>query len=288
MGASDITARELAAAPEPLKPWRELCDSDNKKAEDKLRSNIKQNNSTDFKITLVGNSGAGKSSFINSAFSISRRRIADVVRVKGEAVSGIGTFSFDGERAGPDDLFPSVVFLDTMGFSRSDGNKCNGISEEDLKRVCNGEIRIGHKFNVDSAKATTNKYRPNCVIFVVSAEIFLHDFNSTNIVLKEKMGSLYHCVPIDIPRIAVLTKCDNICNDTAKDASNIFKSRIVERVVKKAATTLGLQENKVFPIVNYTKEVELKTTMNVPILYAVQFALNFARDNARSQLPDED
>ncbi|XP_052814683.1 uncharacterized protein LOC128241686 isoform X7 [Mya arenaria] len=140
-----ISIKDEAAAPEPLKPWRELCDSDNKKAEDKLRSNIKQNNSTDFKITLVGNSGAGKSSFINSAFSISRRRIADVVRVKGEAVSGIGTFSFDGERAGPDDLFPSVVFLDTMGFSRSDGNKCNGISEEDLKRVCNGEIRIGHK-----------------------------------------------------------------------------------------------------------------------------------------------
>ncbi|WAR10179.1 hypothetical protein MAR_035255 [Mya arenaria] len=144
------------------------------------------------------------------------------------------------------------------------------------------------KFNLDTTKAATPKYRPNCVIFVASAEVMLNLDIMTDSTLKDQLKGLNACVPRDIAKIAVVTKCDNICNDTAKDASNIFKSRIVERVVKRAASTFGLQENKVFPIVNYTKEVETNTKLNVPIMYALRYALDYATDRVEDPLSDED
>ncbi|XP_052814484.1 interferon-induced protein 44-like [Mya arenaria] len=256
-------------------------------AETNLKINIKKHKIKDLKITLVGHAGAGKSTFINSVFSTSRGRMVDLVGVKSENVAGLGTLKFDGTKAGPDDMFQSVTFFDTMGFSRS-GNKCSGISEADLKRVCNGEIKIRHQFNLDTTKAATPKYRPNCVIFVASAEVMLNLDIMTDSTLKDQLKGLNACVPRDIAKIAVVTKCDNICNDTAKDASNIFKSRIVERVVKRAASTFGLQENKVFPIVNYTKEVETNTKLNVPIMYALRYALDYATDRVEDPLSDED
>ncbi|WAR26020.1 IFI44-like protein [Mya arenaria] len=165
-----------------------------------------------------------------------------------------------------------------MGFTHT--NSDTGIKDEDLKAVLEGEIPTYHEFNSSERTGDQNKEenKPHCVIIVVSADAVQNMQLNNDSVLTTKMKNLHSFIPSDVTRIVVLTKCDTISDLVHKSITNIYTCQTIYSVVQKATKIFGTQESMVFPIVNYFKEWRLDREKNVPILYALMFALNFAAD----------
>ncbi|XP_052779161.1 interferon-induced protein 44-like isoform X4 [Mya arenaria] len=230
-------------------------------------------------LCLVGHTGAGKSAFINSIVSISKGHISDVSSVKTEDIGGVGTMKLLRIQGNTTDLLNQVYVFDTMGFTLAKSPEDNGITDKDLKAVLEGEVEINHKFSSVGSERTgyhnRQENKPHCVIIVVSAEALqLHDDS----VLTRKMRNLHRFIPSDVSRIVVITCCDKISESVHQNVNEIYKSKKIYSIVQKATKTFGTPENMVFPIVNYYKELSLNPEKNVPILYALLFALTFAAD----------
>jgi hypothetical protein len=75
-------------------------------------------------------------------------------------------------------------------------------------------------------------------------------------------------------RIVLVTKIGEICEVTREDITKIFYSKKVKKVVEKAASAFEVSHDKVFPIRNYTEEMETDEYTNIPLLLALQKAVD--------------
>ncbi|WAR25942.1 IF44L-like protein [Mya arenaria] len=182
-------------------------------------------------------------------------------------------------KCGPEDIFGNIRILDTMGFTGAFGKDETGITEDDIKAVCEGRVKSGHTFNKgEAATAECNKNKPHCIAFVVSAEAVQDLTDNPDSMTRDKFLKLRDLVPDDIALIAIITKCDRICDDTNTDIENIYKSKTIENLVKRTEATFGMPQNKIFPIVNYVTESFPNEKKSLPILWAVYSAIDFAHD----------
>ncbi|XP_053388683.1 interferon-induced protein 44-like [Mercenaria mercenaria] len=55
----------------------------------------------------------------------------------------------------------------------------------------------------------------------------------------------------DVPRILLLTRCDIVCEDVAKNVGNLYKSVKVKKKVEQASALFGIPISNIHPIVNY-------------------------------------
>ncbi|WAR11284.1 IFI44-like protein [Mya arenaria] len=292
--------------------WRNIQYESFEKAMVGLKESISAIQAKRLNVVLVGHTGAGKSCFINSICSISRGRIVNVASTRNATSGDVGTYQLTLIKSRKGELLQNVFLYDTMGFTGTFDDDEKGIGNEDLRDVCLGRLKKGHTFvsKADGGKRDTMKdtsaYRssnaeepenqcaadndarkPHCVVFVVSAETLTQD---TDTVIQKKLRKLYTYVPQDVAKIAVITKLDRVCDDVHKDIKNIFTSNEVQKAVKRAEEVFGLQENQVFPIVNFVSDMDVENDKGVPMLYALKFILSSALDRAeeREESSDED
>ncbi|WAR11282.1 IFI44-like protein [Mya arenaria] len=290
-------------------PWRDIKYESFEKAIDPLKESISAIQAKRLNVVLVGHTGAGKSCFINSICSISRGRIVNVASTRSSTSGDVGTYKLTLIKSKTDELLQNVFLYDTMGFTETFDDDEKGIGNEDLRDVCLGRLKKGYTFvskadggKNDTVKNTSNAEepevlvaaaedndarKPHCVVFVASAETLTQD---TDTVIQKKLRKLYTYVPQDVAKIAVITKLDRICDDVHKDIKNIFTSNEVQKAVKRAEEVFGLQENQVFPIVNFVSEMDVENDKCVPILYALKFNFSSALDRyeERVDISDED
>jgi hypothetical protein len=76
----------------------------------------------------------------------------------------------------------------------------------------------------------------------------------------------------------LVTHIDTICDETRQDIRRIFYSNNIKMVVETAASIFKVPLNQVYPIRNYTNEVEIDEYLNIPLLLGLSKAVDFSID----------
>ncbi|XP_053392122.1 interferon-induced protein 44-like [Mercenaria mercenaria] len=264
------------------KSWRKygcLEGEWDKKYSDTLLDEIQQTSaklkSGKLNIMMIGQVQSGKSSTINSFFSIAEGQITSRVRV-GKSDS---SYSIDFHIVPGEGELEHIVFHDTMGIELAENQ---GIHIDDISSATKGQLKPGYQFN-PMAPAKVEKPDVDrrcvihCVIYIVDAEnIFSEIVQSFETRIKELENVLF-----GPNRMVIVTKIDNISNIVKDDITKIFKSENVERVVESAKNTFGVPKNYVFPVKNYTDEAKIEHFKNIPLLLALRQAAYFGADFMR-------
>ncbi|XP_069009400.1 interferon-induced protein 44 isoform X2 [Embiotoca jacksoni] len=247
---------------------------------------------TPARVLLLGPISSGKSSFISSVQSVFNGRVTNRAMV-GSFSSGftkkLQSFNIRGQRREDSGL----VLCDVMGLG--DG-VMNGLTLHDILSVIKGHVPEEHKFSpeqpvrsetVGYVKKPSLKDRIHCVAFVVDASKILtypKGLSTTFQKLRE------HISDLGVHQVALLTHVDQICTETAKDATNVYKSRIIREMMGKAGALLGMSTSYIVPVKNYSSELDLDVNTDLLLLRAADHILQYAdlyfQDNAPQHTED--
>eukprot|EP00105_Crassostrea_gigas_P030109 XP_011452310.1 PREDICTED: interferon-induced protein 44-like [Crassostrea gigas] len=236
-------------------------------------------------ILLIGQIGAGKSSFFNSVNSTFRGKIANKARC-GSFEHSLTTvyrkYSVKDHNSGQT---LKIRLCDTRGLEE-DFN----IDPQEISHILDGNVPDRYQFN-PSAPFTTETFgfirnprlgdRIHCVAFVVDG--------STIDVIPEKILKQLKAMQSqmnkrNIPQVVYLTKLDKVCPKVEEDAGHIFHSSAVRKAVDKIADIMGLPRGFVLPIKNYESETILDQNIDILILKALKQTADFSDDYIEEQV----
>ncbi|XP_051232810.1 interferon-induced protein 44 isoform X2 [Dicentrarchus labrax] len=234
---------------------------------------------TQARILLLGPVSSGKSSFISSVQSVFSGRVTNRAMVGSSSTSftkKLQSFKIrDQKGEDPNGL----VLCDVMGLG--DG-EMTGLTLHDILSVIKGHVPEGHKFSPDQpvrsetvgyVKRPSLKDKIHCVAFVLNASKVLTyptGLSTTFQQLRE------HISDLGVHQVALLTHIDQICKDTAKDVSQVYKSLLIQETMKKAGALLGMSTSYIVPVKNYSSELDLDVNTDVLLLSAVDHILQYA------------
>ncbi|XP_034059439.1 interferon-induced protein 44-like isoform X2 [Gymnodraco acuticeps] len=279
-------------APQPKleSQWREMEWTEEQKAS--LMKTISSyrpscHEGTQARVLLLGPVGSGKSSFISSVQSVFNGRVTNRAMVGTSSTSftkKLQSFNIHGQK-GEDPT--GLVLCDIVGLG---GGEMTGLTLHDVLSVIKGHAPEGQKFSPDQPvgcetvgyiKKPGLKDKIHCVAFVVDASKILtypKDLSTTFRLLRK------HISDLDIHQVALLTQIDLICPETAKDVTQVYKSRIIQDMMNKAGDLLGMSTSYVVPVKNYSSELDLNVNNDVLLLRAVDHILQYTdlyfQDNA--------
>ncbi|XP_035509840.1 interferon-induced protein 44 isoform X2 [Morone saxatilis] len=234
---------------------------------------------TQARILLLGPVSSGKSSFISSVQSVFSGRVTNRAMVGSSSTSftkKLQSFKIrDQKGEDPNGL----VLCDVMGLG--DG-EMTGLTLHDVLSVIKGHVPEGHKFSPDQpvrsetvgyVKRPSLKDKIHCVAFVLNASKVLtypKGLSTTFQQLRE------HISDLGVHQVALLTHIDQICKDTAKDVSQVYKSLLIRETMNKAGALLGMSTSYIVPVKNYSSELDLDVNTDVLLLSAVDHILQYA------------
>ncbi|XP_034567195.1 interferon-induced protein 44 [Notolabrus celidotus] len=234
---------------------------------------------TQARVLLLGPVGSGKSSFISSVQSVFNKRVTNRAMVGSSSTSftkKLQSFNIRGEN-GEDPT--GLVLCDAMGLG--DGETM-GLTLHDILSVIKGHAPEGHKFTpaqpvrsetVGYVKKPSLQDQIHCVVFVVDASKILtypKGLSTTFRQLRE------HICDLGLHQVALLTHVDQICSETAKDVTKVYKSGIIRETMGKAGALLGMSTSYIIPVKNYSSELDVDVNTDVLLLSAVDHILQYA------------
>lgn len=276
--------RELTA-----NPWRQPSHWD-RTLEQSLVNEITQlRPGRKHNLLVLGPVGAGKSSFVNSILSVAKGRkyaMADT------AFSGIESTTVELTKYTHEGFLRGFNLYDCMGIE-PDGSI--GMLENDATLLFEGHIKNKYRFIKDrpiSDQSTYYNRDPNvydqmhCIIFVMSAENILTGMTRAYV---QKMKRLQKIIKDKrIPRILILTKVENICDEVERDISLMFRSEKIYEAVKIASEVFVISQASIHPVKNYEEDFNVGPITNIPILLALRQAMHYATDRVEYVLHNED
>ncbi|XP_074524449.1 interferon-induced protein 44-like isoform X2 [Halichoeres trimaculatus] len=234
---------------------------------------------TQARVLLLGPVGSGKSSFISSVQSVFHGRVTNRAMVGTSSTSftkKLQSFSILGERGNN----PSgLVLCDAMGLG--DGETM-GLTLHDILSVIKGHAPEGHKFSPDQpvrsetagfVKRPSLSNKIHCVVFVVDASKILTYPKGLSTTFQQLQG---HICDLGVHQVALLTHIDQICSETAKDVTTVYKSGIIQETMVKAGALLGMSTSYIIPVKNYSSELDVDVNTNVLLLSAVDHILQYS------------
>ncbi|XP_014850896.1 PREDICTED: interferon-induced protein 44-like isoform X1 [Poecilia mexicana] len=231
------------------------------------------------RVLLLGPVRSGKSSFISSVQSVFNGRVTNRAMVGSSFNTSftkkLQSFNIRSQN-GEDNT--GLVLCDIMGLG--DG-ETTGLTLHDILSVIKGHVPEGHKFSPDQpvgtetagyVKTPSLRDRIHCVAFMVDASkisSYHTGFGSTFKQLREYISEL------GVHQVALLTHVDQICPETARDVSNVYKSLSVRDTMNKAGALLGMSTSYIVPVKNYASELDLDLNTDVLLLSAVDHILQY-------------
>ncbi|OWF39882.1 Interferon-induced protein 44-like [Mizuhopecten yessoensis] len=224
------------------------------------------------RILLVGQVGAGKSSYFNTVNSIFRGHISSQANV-GTTEQHSLTTSYRMYEI--HDGYGSKTFnfrlCDTRGLEEN-----QGIDDQDICYLLDGHVP--DRYQPDALGFVKNPMQSDkihCVAFVLDAS----DVDDIPEKVLERIKAMQPRMNHrGIPQVVLLTKIDEICEETSEDLSNVFFSTVVKECVDKVASLMGLPRSHILPVKNYECEVELDQNINILALLSLRRILNFVDD----------
>jgi len=224
---------------------------------------------------LSGQISAGKSSFFNtveSAFSKHVKTRADAGNV---ATSLTTLFRIYKVKAVDKNNEPiAFQFCDTMGLSTE-----SGLSPDDFGKIMDGHVEDGDNLD-ELAKEAKDKHdqedeadrqdKMHAVVFLVDASRMSYmDEEITQKVAKIREQATRRI----LNPIVILTRIDECCTELHKDDGDIkqvFNSKTVRELVVEVTQKFGVAENMVFPVQNYSSELENEMGIDILMLRALR------------------
>ncbi|XP_035272287.1 interferon-induced protein 44-like isoform X3 [Anguilla anguilla] len=232
------------------------------------------------RVLLLGPVGAGKSSFISSVHSVFTGRVTNRAMVGTASTSFTQKFqSFPIRRRGESgDQSTALVLCDAMGLGTGD---MTGLTLHDVLAVIKGHAPEGHKFSSDQAlraetvgyvKKPSAREKMHCVAFVVDATKIDSYGKGMGFTFQQLRQ---HISDLGVHQVALLTHVDQLCPETAHDITKVYRSRLVQRTMEKAAALLGMSMSYIVPVKNYSCELDVDEHTNTLLLCAVQHILQY-------------
>ncbi|XP_047442182.1 interferon-induced protein 44 isoform X2 [Mugil cephalus] len=242
---------------------------------------------TQARVLLLGPVSSGKSSFISSIQSVFNGRVTNRAMVGNFSTSFTKKLQSYNIRSETGENIDGLALCDVMGVG--DG-EMTGLTLHDILSIIKGHVPEGHKFTLDQpvccetvgyVKRPSLQDKIHCVVFVVDATKIMtypKGLRSTFQQLRE-----YIC-DLGVHQVALLTHIDKICEATAKDASQVYRSSVIREAMNKAGALLGMSTSYIVPVKNYSSQLDLDVNTDVLLLHAVDHILQYAdlyfQDNA--------
>ncbi|CAC5368437.1 unnamed protein product [Mytilus coruscus] len=265
-------------------PWRKTSQW-NRKYFEELKEKVerykplKELNVPQARVLLVGQVGAGKTSFFNTINSVFRGYITRQA-CSGNAEHSLTTIyrmyqirnSISGKPL-------NLRLHDTRGLEADQGMDPHGMCY-----LLDGNLPDRFQFNpsvpvtpdITGFVATPQLAdKIHCVVFVIDGSTV--DVMPEKVIEKMK-GFQIHMNQRGIPQIVLLTKIDKVCENTSEDLSQVFFSPVVQETVDRVSQILGLPRSNILPIKNYESEIEPQDHVNILTLLTLQQILNSADD----------
>ncbi|XP_039674331.1 interferon-induced protein 44-like [Perca fluviatilis] len=266
-------------------PWRKIPWGD--KATDLQYVKDYEPENDDIKhvrILLYGPVGVGKSSFVNSVSNVLRGRmttpaLASATTSDKSFTTSYATHKIKKEGRGQSKTYYPFVFNDIMGLEKG-----GGVHPDDIKLALKGHVKDGYTFNPESPLVSEKNpgYNPHpspedkvhvlvCVLSANAAEI-------PDSVLKKMAEVRKLASDLGIPQMAIGTHIDAACPETEKDLKNVYKSKYIKRKVHDFSAAVGIPVNCIFPVKNYSNEIDIDDDVDSLILSALRKMLDFGDD----------
>ncbi|XP_053471954.1 interferon-induced protein 44-like isoform X1 [Ictalurus furcatus] len=275
--------------PEFDKPWRIMPWGNKPTLGEKLKDFKLCSSDVKFvRLLIVGEVGAGKSSFINSVNNAFQERITSGALV--DATSGTSfTKNYKTHHIkGKDGSRLPFVFNDIMGLEPADGR---GAHVQDIITALKGFLEEGYKFNpANPASEKDSNYKTNpkasdqtfCLVNVLSASTV----SLMNQKLIKKMNLIREvATEYNLPQVIILTKVDEICPLVKQDLRKVYTSKKIREKMQVCSNLLGIPLSNIFPVKNYHEEVDTNDDVDVLILKALDQIVNLANDALENQNP---
>ncbi|KAL4236543.1 Interferon-induced protein 44-like [Mactra antiquata] len=231
-------------------------------------------------ILLFGGVGAGKSSVFNTWNSVFREKIFNVAR-SGSADHSLTTkFSkypiLSSSKTGPRPLKFRVC--DIRGLEPD-----HLMNKDNMRYILEGNIP--DRFQLDPAGNISADMpgfvrhpklddKIHCVAIIQDASIVdaMQDVNPDVTRNIKEMQTVMNNQ--DVPQVVILTKVDNISEETKEDPAKVFNSTKVKSCVGKVSEVLGIPRNIIFPMKNYECETENDPCIDAMGLLTLKGILN--------------
>nr|XP_033472801.1 interferon-induced protein 44-like [Epinephelus lanceolatus] len=76
----------------------------------------------------------------------------------------------------------------------------------------------------------------------------------------------------------IITKIDEACPETEKTLRNVYMSKHVKQKMKDFSSAVGIPMNCIFPVKNYSDEIEINDDVDTLILSALRKMIDFGDD----------
>ncbi|KAG8507928.1 Interferon-induced protein 44 [Galemys pyrenaicus] len=241
------------------------------------------------RILLLGPTGAGKSSFVNSVKSIFQGHVTHQALV-GSKPSGITKkYRIYSIKDGKDGNLLPLTLCDSMGLGEEGEGLCMG----DIISILKGHVPDGYQFNSikpiapghsDYINNPSLKDRIHYVAFVLDA-------NSVEDLSPEMITKIKHVqrvvIKCGVLLMALLTNVDSLDLVTETDLSYIYQCMPVKSKVDAVHRKLGFALNDILVVSNYSSERELDSVRDVLILSVLR-QIMWATDDYLKDLPCDD
>lgn len=232
-------------------------------------------------IVMIGETGAGKSSFINtfatalsdSKYVLSRYRVSSEPNKLQSATTTLHLEPFYSSKNSEKQL--PIRFYDVPGIARS-----NSVGKDELDMVINGELNKGVKI-VEASKMReeksslrenpTNAHRAHCILYVICASSNLSREVSTTMEEIHKIRESRK-LEDEVPQFAIVTHIDKI-GVPNEDMECAYQYKCLNDICQRVSKALDLLSSHVIPVSNYSKDEIMsnnaKNAMSLMVLWRI-------------------
>jgi len=273
-------SRNQRRSTEPLlpdaSPWRKVKPWSKETYEEIKESIIsykllKESDISNINVLLLGEIGAGKSSFFNSVNSVFRGFVTSLASAGSMQRSVTTQYREYKVRAG-DRKSRSIKFrfCDTMGLEEN-----ASLEVSDIEKIIEGRVRDQTELSGGRILPNKQGYREHptlnhqmhCVVFVLAADtisLMASGIRDKFIQIRDQ------AIRRRINPIVLITKIDKLCTHTEMDVSKVFHSNAVNAKVLEVQDMLGIPPMNIHPVRNYFSETEVEVPTDILTLMAVR------------------